>query len=108
MMETAMHTLTTIPSHHPRRIRPGGPGLFRATRRICDEHAFGPLLDAKAASRLLGIPPTWLLTQARAGRVPHHRLGLYVRFNAEDLKQWLADNRIAPDPVHRATTGDRS
>jgi excisionase family DNA binding protein len=57
---------------------------------------FAPLIDAKAAGRLLGVPHTWLLAQARAGRIPHHRLGHYVRFNAEDLKQWLAENRIAP------------
>lgn len=57
---------------------------------------FSPLLDAKAASRLLGVPHTWLLAQARAGRVPHHRLGHYVRFSAEDLAAWLRETRIEP------------
>ncbi len=37
---------------------------------------------------------TWLLAQARAGRIPHHRLGHYVRFSADDLKQWLGDTRV--------------
>ena len=58
------------------------------------EGTFAPLLDAKAAARLLGVPPTWLLAQARAGRIPHHRLGHYVRFSAEDLREWLDTNRI--------------
>jgi excisionase family DNA binding protein len=56
--------------------------------------SFAPLIDAKAAGRLLGVPHTWLLAQARAGRIPHHRLGHYVRFSADDLKQWLRDTRI--------------
>jgi excisionase family DNA binding protein len=58
--------------------------------------AFTPLIDAKAAGRLLGVPHTWLLAQARAGRIPHHRLGHYVRFNPEDLTRWLQDTRSGP------------
>jgi excisionase family DNA binding protein len=102
-----MRTLMTIPSRRPQRIRPGGSRSFRGVRGVHDEHAFAPLLDAKAASKLLGIPPTWLLAQAREGRVPHHRLGHYVRFSAEDLRQWLTENRITPGPS-RVTSGGRS
>lgn len=58
-----------------------------------------PLLDARAAGRLLGVPYTWLLAQARDGRIPHHRLGRYVRFSAVDLQEWLAENRFDPDPL---------
>jgi len=57
---------------------------------------FSPLVDAKAAGKLLGVPHTWLLAQARAGRIPHHRLGHYVRFNVEDLARWLRDTRLGP------------
>jgi excisionase family DNA binding protein len=57
---------------------------------------FTPLIDAKAAGRLLGVPHTWLLAQARTGRIPHHRLGHYVRFNPEDLTRWLQDTRSGP------------
>ena len=42
-----------------------------------------PLIDAEAAGRLLGVPPTWVLEQARHDRIPHIRLGRYVRFEAE-------------------------
>lgn len=101
-----MQTLT-FTSTPPRRIRQGLTRVFRGTRRICDEHAFAPLLDAQAASKLLGIPPTWLLAQARAGRVPHHRLGHYVRFNPDDLRQWLTENKVTPGPS-RAMSGGRS
>jgi excisionase family DNA binding protein len=69
----------------------------RRGRGIHDEGAsFAPLIDAKAAGRLLGVPHTWLLAQARAGRIPHHRLGHYVRFSVDDLRQWLQDTRQGP------------
>ena len=75
---------------HIRRAIPGG------ARR-----AFTPLIDAKAASSLLGVPYTWLLAQARAGTIPHHRLGHYVRFNPDDLEGWLRDTKIEPHSVGR-------
>lgn len=64
---------------------------------------FTPLIDAKAASGLLGVPYTWLLAQAREGRIPHHRLGHYVRFNPEDLKDWLQETKLTPtaNGIHR-------
>ncbi len=51
-------------------------------------------MDAKQASVLLGVPYTWLLAQARAGKIPHHRLGHYVRFDPDELKQWLEETKI--------------
>lgn len=65
-------------------------------RRRPERRSFSLLIDAKAAGKLLGVPPTWLLAQARAGRVPHHRLGHYVRFNPEDLEHWLRETRVDP------------
>ncbi len=61
--------------------------------------AFTPLIDAKAASLLLGVPYTWLLAQARAGKIPHHRLGHYVRFDPDDLQAWL---REEPFEAHQS------
>lgn len=55
--------------------------------------AFTPLIDAKQASQLLGVPYTWLLAQARANKIPHHKLGHYVRFDPDDLKNWLREQR---------------
>ena len=53
-----------------------------------------PLMDAKPASQLLDVPPSWLLAQARARAVPHHRLGHYVRFDVEHLRRWLDETKI--------------
>ncbi len=97
-----MRTLTTTHPGAAERLRSGAARLLRRSRGITDTSAFTPLIDAKAAGRLLGVPHTWLLAQARAGRIPHHRLGHYVRFNPEDLSRWLADTRSGPhDAEHR-------
>lgn len=53
----------------------------------------GPLLDAAAAAELLSVPKTWLLAEARAGRVPHIRLGRYVRFDRDELIEWVRSSR---------------
>jgi excisionase family DNA binding protein len=89
-----MRTLTTIPHSPTGRLRSGAARLLHRHRGV--ETGFTPLIDAKAASRLLGVPHTWLLAQARTGRIPHHRLGHYVRFNPDDLAEWLSDTRSGP------------
>jgi hypothetical protein len=61
------------------RRRDGDPSRracsTRGRRSAKDGRPITPLIDPKAAGALLGVPYTWLLAQARAGRVPHHRLG---------------------------------
>jgi excisionase family DNA binding protein len=95
MKTGTMRTLSLISSRPAERLRVGAARL-RHRRRGVAEAQFTPLIDAKAASRLLGVPHTWLLSQARAGQIPHHRLGHYVRFNPEDLKEWLTATRSMP------------
>jgi excisionase family DNA binding protein len=91
-----MFTLTTNPSHQAHRQHLGAR-VRRGARRVTDGgSAFTPLIDAKAASKLLGVPHTWLLTQARARHIPHHRLGHYVRFDPADLRDWLQEGKITP------------
>ena len=59
-----------------------------------------PLIDAKTAGKLLGVPHTWLLRQARADAVPHIRLGHYVRFDAEVLLAWARGRARGPRYPH--------
>lgn len=47
-----------------------------------------PLINAEAAGELLCIPPSWVLAEARANRIPHVRLGRCVRFSADELEVW--------------------
>lgn len=46
------------------------------------------LIDAEAASQRLGVPKSWVAAEARANRIPHVRLGKYVRFDVEALDAW--------------------
>ena len=101
-----MRTLKTLPASTDMNAPPASPpaaGRWARARQAAAQitrravHADSPpfaLIDAKAASGMLGVPPTWLLAQAREGRIPHHRLGHYVRFNPEDLREWLRETRI--------------
>jgi excisionase family DNA binding protein len=89
-----MKTMKLLPSKPARRALRGAGHLTR--RAVHGDAASFSLIDAKAASRMLGVPHTWLLAQAREGRIPHHRLGHYVRFNPDDLKERLAETRSMP------------
>ena len=63
-----------------------------------------PLLDSKSAAALLNVPATWVLAEARADRIPHVRLGRYVRFDAAELQSWWQSRRRGPwrSPPSRA------
>lgn len=60
----------------------------------------GPLLDSKGAAALLNVPATWVLAEARADRIPHVRLGRYVRFDAVELRTWWLSRRRGPWRSH--------
>jgi excisionase family DNA binding protein len=59
------------------------------------------LVDAHGAAELLSVPASWLMREARAERIPHVRLGRYVRFKPDELEQWLQTRACGP------RTGDR-
>jgi excisionase family DNA binding protein len=54
------------------------------------------LIDAKEAGRLLGVPHTWVLEEARHDRIPHIRLGRYVRFEADAVLAWARNRSRGP------------
>lgn len=54
------------------------------------------LLTAREAAELLAVPHTWVLAEARCGRLPHIRLGRYVRFQREALDAWLKKQARGP------------
>lgn len=63
-------------------------------------------IDAKAAGELLGVPHTWVLEQARHDRIPHVRLGRYVRFEADALLTWARNRTRGPVyPLERQQSG---
>lgn len=48
------------------------------------------LLTAEEVAERLDVGVTWIWAQARAGRIPHVRLGRYKRFRSEAIDAWLA------------------
>lgn len=61
------------------------------------------LLDAEGAAALLNVPKSWVLAEARADRVPHVRLGRYVRFNADELEVWWRTRARGPRQTKAAS-----
>src|SRR5215470_10908936 len=51
------------------------------------------LLSAAEAAKLWDVPKTWISEAARRGELPSVRLGHYVRFQPEDLEEFIKRNR---------------
>ena len=49
------------------------------------------LLTVDEVAERLGMTKDWVWAQARAGRIPHVRLGRYRRFREEAIDAWLRD-----------------
>lgn len=47
------------------------------------------LLHVEDVAALLGVSKAWVYAEVRAGRVPHVKLGRYVRFRRESIEEWL-------------------
>ena len=47
------------------------------------------LLTAEEIAERLGMKTEWVWAQARAGRIPHVRLGRYRRFRESAVEAWL-------------------
>jgi excisionase family DNA binding protein len=72
----------------------------------------GRLLTAEELAELLGMKTEWVWAQARAGQIPHVRLGRYRRFRESAVVEWLreleaggpgrpSDPRSRPIPLRR-------
>lgn len=55
-----------------------------------------PLLTADQAAKLLNVPKSWVLAEARADRIPYVPLGRYRRFDADELEAWWRERRRGP------------
>lgn len=49
------------------------------------------LLTVDEVADRLGVTKDWVWAQARAGRIPHVRLGRYRRFREEAIEEWLRE-----------------
>jgi excisionase family DNA binding protein len=56
------------------------------------------LLTADEVADILGMGRDWVYAEVRAGRLPHVKLGRYVRFREASITAWLAElERAAPE-----------
>jgi excisionase family DNA binding protein len=51
----------------------------------------GQLLEARHVAELIGMTPDWVYAEVRAGRIPHVKLGRYVRFRSESIDAWIIE-----------------
>jgi excisionase family DNA binding protein len=68
---------------------------------LIGRETLAPLLDARQAASILNVPSSWIAAEARAGRIPHVRLGRYVRFNSDELMRWCEGRSVGPRPRRR-------
>jgi excisionase family DNA binding protein len=80
-----------IPMQHD-AVRPSEPSsLPEAVRGAMSARgAREKLLTAEEVAERLDVGVKWVWSQARAGRIPHVRLGRYKRFRSEAIDAWLA------------------
>ena len=57
------------------------------------EPASTVLLDAKQIADKLGVPESWVRTEARAGRIPFIAIGKYVRFDMAAVRAALKETQ---------------
>jgi excisionase family DNA binding protein len=59
-----------------------------------------PLLDPDQAAEQLNVSARWLEDSARAGIVPHHKLGRFIRFRVSEI---AAHSFVEGAPLPRST-----
>jgi excisionase family DNA binding protein len=67
--------------------------------RLVDQIGPSRLLEADDVARYIGMTTDWVYREVRAGRIPHIRLGRYVRFRRESIDDWLVARERGPAAV---------
>ena len=84
------------------RMPPPSHERPRSAERSQPSHAGQALLTAGEVAQLLGVPPTWVYEQSRAGRIPTVNLGRYRRYRREAIEAWLVElEQFAADSSRR-------
>jgi excisionase family DNA binding protein len=59
----------------------------------------GELLTADEVAALLRVTPAWVYAETRRHRIPHIRLGRYVRYRSEAIFLWMDELECRSRPV---------
>lgn len=54
------------------------------------------LLTVTEAAEFLGRSVNTVYLDCRAGLIPHYKVGGSIRFDLDDLRRWLEENRRGP------------
>ena len=65
------------------------------------------LLTAGEVATLLRMTAAWVYSETRGNRIPHMRLGRYVRYRRSTIIAWMSDLEAASDRVHGADMSSR-
>ncbi len=55
------------------------------------------LISIDEAAEFLKVEKTWIYSQTRQGKIPHFKVGKYVRFRKEELQAWLGRHQRGND-----------
>jgi excisionase family DNA binding protein len=88
-------TIMTQPGENPMQqdaVRASQPSSAREVvrGRMGEGGDAAKLLTAEEVADRLDVGVKWVWAQARAGRIPHVKLGRYKRFRSEAINAWLA------------------
>lgn len=61
--------------------------MSEPARQSTPQH--GDLLTAEEVAALLRVTPAWVYAETRRQRIPHIRLGRYVRYRRDALARWM-------------------
>lgn len=62
------------------------------------------LLTAEEVAALLRVTPAWVYAQTRRHRIPHLRLGRYVRYRRDALLEWMEGVEEASSALPRRSS----
>jgi excisionase family DNA binding protein len=82
LIAKAKHRWEEQPQFHalPGVPFPGDPAARAGAR--------GRLLSASEVAEFLHVSPSWVYSETRAGRIPHVRIGRYVRYRYSSINAW--------------------
>jgi excisionase family DNA binding protein len=45
--------------------------------------------DIDEMSKKMHVPKSWLYSRTRTNEIPHYKIGKYVRFDEDEVMEWL-------------------
>jgi excisionase family DNA binding protein len=63
---------------------------------VSDLNGADEILTDKEVAELLRVKPSWVGDRARAGLIPHFRLGHYRRYKRGEVLEWFEQQRLGP------------